>query len=145
MMDYNNVQNALTPQQLARIHATLDGPQADLVAAYGPCAPAVAAFDLRTGLTPVDVKFDPGAGPLILGGSASFNLATFEISIQRLTRRGRPKGPAHVQPFGQTFFDQHLVDATHGGDVALTVPGGWRPGRTYPIGLRVSNDCSTER
>lgn len=106
MMDYNNVQNALTPQQIARIHATFNGPQAGLVAAIGACAPAAAAFNLRTGLTPVTEAFSAGAEPLVLNGSASFNDKHFEITIQRLTRRGRPKGPAQVQKFEQGFYYQ---------------------------------------
>ena len=141
MMDYNNVQNALTPQQLARIYYNLGEPQAGLVAAYGGCAPAVAAFSLRAGSTPVDEGFGVEAGPLLLNGAPSFNETRFAITVQRLTRRGRPKGAAQVRVFDKPFERGRRADGPGTDEVVLAARGGWRAGRSYRIGLRVYSAC----
>lgn len=144
LMDYNNGQVALTPQQLARIHRTLDGVQAGLVASYGNCTPVVAAFNLRTNLTPMTDEFAANNEPLILNGSATFNETRFDLTIQRLTRAGRPKGPAFFETFDKPFDYQRLEGAKRGGDVDLSTRYVFRRGRTYRIRLRVYNDCTAD-
>lgn len=139
MMDYNNVQNALTPCQITKMHNTIGSAQPAIVDACGTCAPTHAAFNLRAGTTPVMGAYTVSAVPLIINGSASVNESTFDLTIYRVAGLGctASTGGYFQQSFNQPFDSYTLSGATFGGgDINLSSLYAFQTSKIYRMRLR---------
>lgn len=140
-MDYNNVQNALTPCQIGRIHANLSGPMRGLVVACGDCAPPHAFFGLDAGGRVIDRRYDPRRdGALRLNGASSVNEQRYVVSIQEVATRDSSTAEA---PARRLAFTGQLDDAPQG---ALNLSGqyNFRRRRQYRLTLWVANGCGAD-
>ncbi len=143
MMDYNTVQNALTPCQLDRAYKELDNSQ--LVMSCGSCGPTRAWFGLEAGNQPIDIRYNL-AQRLILNGASSVNESRFTIRIFEV------KGFDCVNPFGPVItrnFNGNVDSYTQGpnqkfGEIDLTSLYRFRANKIYRIELKTFNDCGFE-